>query len=311
MEKWQLQQLQGLPLAVKIEKSKVRIQEWYEHYEGDVYISFSGGKDSTVLLHLVRSLYPDVKAVFSDTGLEYPEIRDFVKTIDNVTWMKPIKLFKDVVNEFGYPIISKKVARQIRDLKKPEGVNDATKNLILTGYNRKGVFRQFYKISDKWVYLKDAPFKVSEECCDWLKKEPFKRYEKENGGKPYIGILADESQWRTKKWLQHGCNAFDASVASSMPLAFWTENDVLEYIRRFNLPYAKEVYGEILEDENGNLKMSKLDRTGCMFCMFGVHMETGKNRFQLMKENYPQQYDYCINKLGCGEVLDYIGIDYK
>jgi 3'-phosphoadenosine 5'-phosphosulfate sulfotransferase (PAPS reductase)/FAD synthetase len=72
MERWELQQLQGLPLELKVLKSKQRIKEWYEHYNGDVYVSFSGGKDSTVLLRMVRELYPDVPAVFIDTGLEYP-----------------------------------------------------------------------------------------------------------------------------------------------------------------------------------------------------------------------------------------------
>ena len=84
MERWQLTQFQGLPLEVKIEKSKLRIREWYENFDGNVHVSFSGGKDSTVLLHLVRSLYPEVPGVFSDTGLEFPEIRAFVKTVENV-----------------------------------------------------------------------------------------------------------------------------------------------------------------------------------------------------------------------------------
>jgi len=52
-------------------------------------------------------------------------------------------------------------------------------------------------------------------------------------------------------------------------------------------------------------------RTGCMFCMFGVHLEKGDNRFQMMAKTHPKIHDYCINKLGCGEVLDYIGVDYK
>jgi 3'-phosphoadenosine 5'-phosphosulfate sulfotransferase (PAPS reductase)/FAD synthetase len=101
MESWELQQLQGLPLEAKIIKTKIRIREWYEHWNGDVYISFSGGKDSTVLLDLVRSIYPDVPAVFVDTGLEYPEIREFVKTFDNVVWVRPKMNFKDVVTQLS------------------------------------------------------------------------------------------------------------------------------------------------------------------------------------------------------------------
>lgn len=68
MEKWQLKQLQSLPLEVKIIKSMQRIKEWYEGNQGNVYISFSGGKDSSVLLDLVRCIYPDIPAVFCDTG---------------------------------------------------------------------------------------------------------------------------------------------------------------------------------------------------------------------------------------------------
>ena len=118
MEAWQLKQLQGLPLEVKIEKTKLRIREWYEHWDGEVYVSFSGGKDSTVLLHIVRELYPDVKAVFVDTGLEYPEIREFVKSIENVDWLKPKMTFKEVIEKYGYPVISKDVARNVGDVQK-------------------------------------------------------------------------------------------------------------------------------------------------------------------------------------------------
>ena len=94
MENWQLQQRKNLPLDLKIRMSQIRIKNWYDHWMGEVYVSFSGGKDSTALLHLVRSLYPKVPAVFVDTGLEYPEVRDFVKTIDNVIWLKPKKSLK-------------------------------------------------------------------------------------------------------------------------------------------------------------------------------------------------------------------------
>lgn len=113
-----LYQMQALSLASKIQMSKARIRAWIEKYgEDGVYVSFSGGKDSTVLLDLVRSEYPNVKAVFVDTGLEYPEIRAFVKTFDNVEILKPKKNFKQVIQVYGYPFFSKENAQKIYEIK--------------------------------------------------------------------------------------------------------------------------------------------------------------------------------------------------
>ena len=108
-----LRQKQALPLEAKIIASKQRIKEWYEYWNGDVYVSFSGGKDSTVLLDLVRRVYPDVPAVFSDTGLEFPEIREFVKSFDNVEWVKPKMSFIQILSTYGYPIISKQISLRV------------------------------------------------------------------------------------------------------------------------------------------------------------------------------------------------------
>lgn len=94
---YDLKQMQSLPLSSKVAMTKQRIVDWFEFWDGKVYVSFSGGKDSTVLLHLVRSIYPDVEAVYVDTGLEYPEIKQFVKSIDNVTILRPEKTFKQVI----------------------------------------------------------------------------------------------------------------------------------------------------------------------------------------------------------------------
>ena len=114
-----LWQLQGLPLNLKIRMTKDRIRQWIQTYgEDGVYVSFSGGKDSTVLLHLVREMYPNVKAVFVDTGLEYPEIRQFVKTFDNVDWVKPKMNFKAVIQKYGYPFISKEVSECVYGARK-------------------------------------------------------------------------------------------------------------------------------------------------------------------------------------------------
>lgn len=93
-EMWELQQMQSLPLNMKIRMTQERIRQWVNEFgEDGVYVSFSGGKDSTVLLDIVRKMYPNIKAVFVDTGLEFPEIREFVKTFDNVEWLRPKKNF--------------------------------------------------------------------------------------------------------------------------------------------------------------------------------------------------------------------------
>ena len=110
----QLRQMQSLPLERKILITQTRIIEWYQKFDGQVYISFSGGKDSTVLLHIAREIYHDLPAVFVDTGLEYPEIRQFVKTFDNVTIMRPKMRFDEVIRKYGYPIISKEVSECVR-----------------------------------------------------------------------------------------------------------------------------------------------------------------------------------------------------
>lgn len=122
-----LWQMQSLPLKAKIQMTKYRIRQWVEYYGDDgVYVSFSGGKDSTVLLDLVRQMYPNVTAVFVDTGLEYPEIREFVKTFSNVVWLKPKKNFKQVITEYGYPFISKEVSDKVDGARKyMQALNDA------------------------------------------------------------------------------------------------------------------------------------------------------------------------------------------
>lgn len=115
----ELEEMQRLPLQRKIQITTARIIEWYQHYDGKVYVAFSGGKDSTVLLDIVRRIYPDVPAVFSDTGLEFPEVREFVKSCENVTIVRPEMNFRKVIEVYGYPVVSKRVANTVEYGHKP------------------------------------------------------------------------------------------------------------------------------------------------------------------------------------------------
>lgn len=242
------------PLWMKVEISKRRIEQWVSEYgiEG-VYVSFSGGKDSTVLLHLARSIYPAIKAVYIDTGLEYPEVKEFVKSFGNVDIIRPKMSFKQVLETYGYPVISKEQSQYIYQYRVAK--SEKTKETRLNG-NKWGRG----KISNKWKYMLDAPFKISDQCCNVMKKSPAKMYEKKTERLPIVGTLAEESALRKTHYIKNGCNAFNSNRPKSTPLGFWTNQDILEYIKLYNLDIPS-VYGEIVEDE-GKLKTTGCDRTG-------------------------------------------------
>lgn len=316
-----LKTMKAWPLERKIQVTQAKIIEWYLHWQGNVYVSFSGGKDSTVLLDLARRCYPDIEAVFCDTGLEYPEIREFVKSKENVTWLHPIKYdrkkrewvrtsFKNVIKEEGYPVVSKNVSQYVRELRHSK--SDKLKQLRFNGV---GSTSGVGVLSKKWRFLIDAPFECSEKCCLVMKKKPMYVFHDQSHKYPIIGTMAEESKQRQQNWFRFGCNAFEKTIPSSQPMSFWTEQDVLKYLKDFHIPYAS-IYGDIVKEDDDTLKTTGENRTGCMFCMFGCQFEKEPNRFQRMKETHPKQYEYCIKPvedggLGLGTVLDYIGVPYK
>lgn len=305
---WELAQMQSLPLSAKIRLTERRIRDWYNYFDGEVYLSFSGGKDSTVLQHIIAhtSGVYNVPSVFVNTGLEYPEIRLFATKNSDIV-LQPKMRFDEVIKKYGYPIISKDVADCLEDAKRniPKGKTTERIKKLTGAY--KGTSKR-YDFS-KYEYLIDAPFKISAKCCDVMKKRPIKAYEKESGRKPYIATMAGESQLRRTSWMRYGCNMFENKRQMSRPLSFWTEQDVLQYIVENNLEYAS-VYGEVKQDETGKFYTTGVERTGCMFCMFGCHLEKSPNRFEKMKITHPKQYAYCMEKLGIDKVLDYIGVKY-
>ncbi|MDO4477359.1 MAG: phosphoadenosine phosphosulfate reductase family protein [Clostridia bacterium] len=304
MDMNELKLMQNYPLSIKISKTQFRIREFYEYFNGEVYVAFSGGNDSLVMLHIIRSMYPDVKAVFVDTGVEFPEVRKFVKTFDNVIFLKPQKNFSQIITDYGYPIISKDVSNSIRLARKNIIEGKDTYRVRQFDGSQKG--SRFDK--SKWKFLLDAPFKISEQCCDELKKKPFKKFEKETGLKGYIGVLASEGGVRLQGYLKTGCNNY--RFGNSKPLGFWTHQDILQYIKIYNLNMCP-VYGDLIFDEARNkLVVTGEPRTGCMGCMFGCHLEKSPNRFERMKISHPHMYNYFIEKLNFKSVLDYINIKY-
>lgn len=288
-----------MSLDDKIKRTKELILEWYLQYDGKVYISFSGGKDSTVLLHIARSIKAcaDIPAVFSDTGLEYPEIREFVKKQNNVIWLKPKMTFKEVIEKYGFPVISKEYSRAIYDIRNTKSAK--LRNYRLNG-EKKGEYghgRLTGVLPKKWRRLINADFKISNKCCHVMKKSVLDKYHDMTGRNPILGVMAQESQIRTKQYFFGNCNAFSEKRPKSRPLMFWNEQDILEYILREKLEIAS-VYGDIVRGDDGKLHTTGCHRTGCMFCMYGLHLEGHPNRFERMKETHPKQYDYIINKLG-------------
>ena len=366
----ELRMRQALPLNLKIRLTEERIREWINHYGVDgVYVSFSGGKDSTVLLDIVRKNYPNAKAMFVDVPTQYPELKQFVKTFDNVDIVAPKINFFQVCEKYGFPLFSKEVAEKVFYAQKylkwflENNLEVGEKNKMPTGYafadlmgilNRndehykeiqlgkipesllndifssesnapfkaKALFgtvihKENGNITDEtskrfdfssYKFMINAPFSLSDKCCNIMKKSPAHKYQKATGRKPILATMACESRLRTQKWLQLGCNAFTAREPISTPMSFWMEQDVLRYIKDNNLPICS-VYGEVVSDdeEMGQMQLADYagmeifdigqqplhctgcERTGCVCCGFGAHMP-GDDRFVRLKETHPQMY---------------------
>ena len=289
-----LAQRQSLPMNCKALFTAKRINAFYEHYEGRVVVGFSGGKDSRVVLDIVRKLHPDVRGVFSDTGLEYPEIRAFVKTFDGIDWIKPVKPFKQVIAEHGVPILSKKIAKALGCLQNPTSKNENLRRLYLTGKTRNGTSAPSYKLSKKYYSLIDAPFKISDKCCYYLKESPLDKYKKGNNVHIITGLMAADSDRRREAYLHNGGCVTFGDKGACWALGIWTEADVWEYIKKTACSYCS-IY------DKGE------SRTGCIFCGFGLMFETeNENRFTRLKKLHPKLYDYCMEELGMKTVLEWV-----
>lgn len=297
MNAQELQQRQQWPLHHKIDHALGTVEAFMVRTGKVPYVSFSGGKDSTVLLDMIRRfLKPDIKAVFCNTGNEFPEIVKFVRRAENVTVIRPEMTVRQVLEKYGFPLISKEQALYIRQAKTTKSARLLA--LRLNGTDQKNGM-VYGKISEKWKHLIKAPFMLSEKCCDCLKKRPFAKYNKQTGELPILGMMAGESRGRMRGYLARGgCNSFSENHPISYPLSIWTDADIWAYIKEFKVPYCE------LYDKGA-------DRTGCMFCGFGAHIEK-TSRFASLRELHPKAYDifmsYTNNGVTYREALERIGV---
>lgn len=285
------------PYVLKPSFSMKRVYQWHSYWYGQIYISFSGGLDSTVLAYIVCQAYEKyglqgkIPLVFSDTGMEFPEIREFVhEYVEWLRWKFPsldIELdvihpkhgFKWVCENHGFPLISKDTASKIKKLRHGK-LCERYRNYLLNGDER----GKFGMLSKKWQYLADTELTkedISDYCCEVLKKEPFKRYVKETRRYPFIGITQDESFRRENQYNHTGCNVYDGTTIKSQPLGFWPKQEIIRYRVEQEIPMCP-VYGEAIQDKNGLWKLTGEQRTGCVMCGFGCHLEQEPNRIQRM-----------------------------
>jgi len=321
------------PLDYKLEWFANRYAEFMIEMDGMCYRSFSAGKDSDMgcelieLIHngtLIHLVHPPLRAkllklplppaVFSNTTNEFKEIIRHSKKREHII-IKPKMSFLEVIDNVGVAIGSKKIARMLRDLRNPTDKNIATNRLSLTGVRKDGKTAKAWKLPKQFIKAIDAPFSISEKCCDVLKKEPFKIYEKETGRKGIVFTMVGESTHRKMAYLQTGCNSFKAGSEKCKPMSIFTDADIWECAVRFNHRFA-EVYYDRTEDIkqlDGTIKtefMKAETTTGCRMCLFGLHLEDKKedNRVQRLAISDPKFHDLVINKTVIGDVLKFFNI---
>jgi 3'-phosphoadenosine 5'-phosphosulfate sulfotransferase (PAPS reductase)/FAD synthetase len=360
----ELYSMQAAPLSTKVRMTASRIRAWVNEYgEDGVYLSFSGGKDSTVLAHIIREVcgYKNIPFVFADVPTQYPELKQFAMTFDNIVILKSKISFAQVCEKYGFPMISKEVAECVSGARKyleridSQAMNQMTgvevtgivsseklesmtrRTALLLGMlskdNKKmknipSLDKSAYS-QERYKFFLEAPFEISNKCCNVMKKNPVHRYYRQTGRKPIIATMASESRLRTQTWLKNGCNGFDLTIPTSTPMSFWTEQDVLLYIKENNLPICP-VYGDIVIDysamgqcenqmsfadygifdnERPLLKTTGCNRTGCVLCAFGAHLEKD-SRFLRLKETHPKLHNllYVLKNNGVtyAEAIDWV-----
>lgn len=335
-KKAQMAAMQALPYEVKVKRAELRAMEYIEKLDDmglEAHVSV-GGLDSIVLLCFLRSIGIDVPAI-SVSALEDKSIQKVHRQL-GVIPIAPGKSKVEVLQQYGFPVISKKIAGRIETLQNPTEKNKTVRHAIITGEcGAQGHFSKNSRMQlpKKWLNLfagyenenegvdyQIAPFKVSNRCCEIMKEKPCDKWAKEHNSRPFLGLMASEGGQREEALTDHGCNYFGKGVIRSAPFAPFMRQDLLQLALDLNVP-VPEIYGTIERKDDGTLYTTGAQRTGCSMCGFGIHMEKRPHRFdQLRKRNYKEwefwMYRCCTDpdtgeKYGWGRVLDYIGVDWE
>ena len=300
-----------------------------------------GGLDSITLLLFLRSIGIDCPAI-SASHLEDESIQRVheqlgvvqlksVKRPDGTPWTKA-----QVLQEFGFPVLSKETAKQIEALANPTEKNKIYRHSILTGETgERGGYQKnnkYAKMSEKWLekfggYANEEEgtnyqtpsFKVSAKCCYYLKEKPCDVWAKAHNSVPFMGLMASEGGRRKKTLMINGCNYFGKRSIRSAPFAIFSRQDLLQLALDLQVP-VPEIYGVIARAEDGSLYTTKAQRTGCEMCGFGIHMEPRPHRFDRQLLQNPKAWQYWMyecctddngQQFGWARVLDYIDVKYE
>lgn len=328
--------MQALPYEVKIKRAELRAREYIEKLDDmelNAHVSV-GGLDSIVLLLFLRHIGIDVPAI-SVSALEDKSIQRIHRELGVIS-IPPGKPKVQILQEYGFPVISKKIAGRIDTIQRPTEKNKTVRHAIITGEcGAQGHYAKNsrMKLPQKWLELfagyenetenvnyKIAPFKVSNKCCLYMKEQPCDRWAKEHKSRPYLGLMASEGGHREEALTEHGCNYFGKGVIRSAPFAPFLRQDLLQLALDLKAP-VPEIYGTIERRPDGTLYTTGAQRTGCSMCGFGVHMETRPHRFDRLRVRNPKEWEFWMyrcctdpetgEKFGWGRVLDYIGVEWE
>jgi len=284
----------------KIALAKNKLVDFYEKESGNVFVSFSGGKDSTVLLHLARSLFPNIKVVFSNTTNENLDVLNYVKTFEDITWVHPVLNFTQVVEKHGFPLVSKDNAQKISELKHSK--SEKTRAIRTYGYQNHPLTmtekkdksgesipkKGSGKLPIKWQFLAGETFDTTHKCCKILKKDPMEKWAKQNNDvKPIVGLMAGEGKLRQQLAL-YGSD--DDKKSYPFLKTGWNEDDIWKYAKLHNIRFAECYYDKIVD----GVSIKAETRTGCEFCGFGIHLEK-ENRLDRVKQRTPKRYEKMMN----------------